>query len=53
MLWELKNVVNYNSIADFCYQNLSIGNNVFIEGFLRIDGNIEIKSIEYLKMNYK
>ena len=40
-------VIGYNSIADFCYQKLSIGNNVVIEGFLRTDGNIEIKSIKY------
>ena len=40
-------VIGYNPIADLCYQRLNIGNNIFIEGFLRTDGNIEIRSIKY------
>lgn len=49
VLGEKINVVGYNNIADFCYQKLNIGNNIFIEGFLRTDGNIEIRSIKYSK----
>lgn len=41
-------VIGYNSIADFCYQKLNTENNVFIEGFLKLDGNIEMKNIELM-----
>ena len=49
VLGEKINVLGYNNIADFCYQKLNIGNNVFIEGILRTDGNIEVRSIKYWK----
>ena len=53
VLEERINVVGYNKLADFCYQKLNIGNIVFIEGFLRTDGKIEIKNIKYSKENKK
>ena len=39
------NIIGYNNVADFCYQKLKIGENVFIQGFINNSGEIEIKNI--------
>ena len=46
-LEEKINVIGYNKIADYCYQNLNVGNNVFIEGFLRTDGKVQIEELAF------
>ena len=41
-------VIGYNFIADFCYQKLKIGENVFIKGLINNVGEIEIKDIIFI-----
>ena len=42
---NIVNIIGYNNVADFCYQKLKIGENVFIQGFINNSGEIEIKNI--------
>ena len=42
------NIIGYNNIADFCYQELNIGNNIFIEGYINTFGVVEIKNIKII-----
>ena len=46
---EKINVIGYKKTADYCYQKLNVGDNVFIEGFLRTDGKVQIGTF-YLKI---
>ena len=46
-LGEKINVIGYNKVADYCYQKLNIGDNVFIEGFLRTDGKVQIEKFTF------
>ena len=48
---EKINVICYNKIADFCYQKLVVGNFVFIKGFLKTNGNVEMEGIELINRN--
>ena len=43
---EKINVIGYNKVADYCYQKLDVGDNVFIEGF--VSKKVEIKNIDLL-----
>ena len=42
---NIVNIIGYNNVADFCYQKLKIGENVFIQGFINNFLEIEIKNI--------
>ena len=40
------NIIDYNDIADFCYQKLDKNYNVIVEGIIKTEGYIEIEDIE-------
>ena len=46
-LEEKINIIGYNEIADYSYQKLNVGDNVFIEGFLRTDGKVQIEELTF------
>ena len=46
-----KNIIKvkaYNNLADKCYRRLSTGNEIYIEGILDTNGEIEIQEIYVL-----